>query len=132
MQRRQVALFLAVSAATLLASCSGGSPEETPAAFYKAAAAGEVDKAMEYVSFANFKAEEMVSAKGKVQMVVGRIQKTAASNEGLDKVELIESVLGEDGNSAKVKSRLVYKNGKDTTDTVNLVKDEGKWKITLK
>lgn len=87
---------------------------------------------MEYVSFANFKAEEMVSAKGKVQMVVGRIQKTAASNEGLDKVELIESVLGEDGNSAKVKSRLVYKNGKDTTDTVNLVKDEGKWKITLK
>ncbi|WP_234265191.1 DUF4878 domain-containing protein [Hydrogenophaga sp. NFH-34] len=132
MLRRQVALFLAVSATALLASCSGGSPENAPAAFYKASAAGEVDKAMEYVSFANFKAEEMVMAKGKVQMVVGRIQQTASSNDGLEKVEIIESVVGEDGNSAKVKTKLLFKNGKDKTDTVNVVKDDGKWKITLK
>lgn len=132
MQRRHVALFLAVSATALFSACSAGKPEDAPSAFYKASAAGEVEKAMEYVSFANFKAEEMVAAKGKVQMVIGQVQQMVASNDGLDKVEVIDSVMGDDGNSARVTSKLFYKNGASRADTVNLVKEDGKWKIKLK
>lgn len=132
MLRRQIVLFFAVSASALLISCSASSPQDATTAFYKAAAAGNVDEAMEYVSFANFEAEEMIAAKGKVQVVVGQIQQTASSNDGLQKVDLVESVASEDGNSAKVVSKLIFKNGKNKTDTVNVVKDDGKWKINLK
>ncbi|QLF92947.1 DUF4878 domain-containing protein [Pseudomonas sp. ABC1] len=124
-------LFLGLMA-ILLAACSGGSPESTVENFYKAAAKGDVDKAIELISFADVGANEMVQAKGKVQMIVGQLQARIQANDGLDSVEVLSSTVNEEGTQAVLNNRLNYKNGKSQEDRVRLVKEKGDWKISLK
>ncbi|TBU90661.1 DUF4878 domain-containing protein [Stutzerimonas kirkiae] len=118
--------------AVLLAACSGSGPEATTESFYKAAAKGDVDKAIGLISFADVGANEMVQAKGKVQMIVGQLQARIQANDGLDSVEVLSSTVSEDGNQATLHNRLNYKNGKSQDDRVRLVKEKGDWKIALK
>jgi len=125
---RIAALCLLMLATVLLAACSA-KPESVITAFYKATAAGDIDKAIDQISFASVDANEMVQAKGKVQMIVGEIKKQIDANDGLKTVET--SLLNSDGDKAKVQARLVFNNNKDNTETYDVVREEGKWKIKL-
>lgn len=125
--------FLAIALFTLLlAACSGGKPEATLERFYTAAAKGDVEKATNEISFDNTPAEQMMQAKGKVQMIVGEMQNRINANDGLDKIEVVSSTIAEDGKSAKVQVKLVYKNGKSSTESSNLLKGDDGWKIKLR
>jgi len=112
----------------LLAACSS-KPESVVETFYKAAAAGDVEKATAQISFATVKGNEMVQAKGKIQMMVGELKNQIDANDGLKKVEVLESSV--DGDSAKAQVKLIFNNGKDNTENYTLVREEGKWKIKL-
>ncbi|WP_251977442.1 DUF4878 domain-containing protein [Salinicola avicenniae] len=123
-------LFLLMTAMTLVA-CSGGDPESTASAFYEAAAEGDVDGAVELISFAGVGANEMVQAKGKVQMIVGNLESRVAANDGLDTVETLETQVSEDGQTAVVRSRITFGNGKSTSENTRLVKEDGDWKVSF-
>jgi len=112
----------------LLAACSA-KPESVVETFYKNVTEGKVDNAIEQISFAGVNANEMVQAKGKVQMIVGQLQAQINANDGLKKVEVLESSV--DGDSATARVKLIFNNGKDNTENYNLVREEGKWKIKL-
>ncbi|MDQ8031470.1 hypothetical protein CEG14_01985 [Bordetella genomosp. 1] len=124
-------LWLAFFAVALTA-CSGGKPESTVEALYRAAEKGDVDKAVEQISFAGVPENQMLQAKGKVQMIVGEMQRRIQTNGGVDKVETLESKVDEQSKTAVVRTRLVFKNGKDVTETHRLVQEDGAWKLRLK
>lgn len=132
MERRVFSITTLALLSGFLAACSAAKPEEVPIAFYKAVDAGDVEKAMSYVSFASFTADEMVAAKGKVQMVIGSAQQRFKANDGFDRVEIVSVETAEDGNASMVYTKLFFKNGKDMPDKVLLVKNEDGWKIKLK
>ncbi|WP_024890356.1 DUF4878 domain-containing protein [Luteimonas huabeiensis] len=124
-------LFLACLALGLSA-CSSSKPEATVEAFYRAAAKGDVERATAQISFADVPANQMVQAKGKVQMIVGEMQSRVEANDGLDAIEVVESEIDEAGDTARVRTRLVFGNGKDTSETHRLVREDGDWKIVLR
>jgi len=125
---RPAAFCLLLLAIVLLAACSS-KPESVVETFYKSAAAGNIEKATEQISFAGVDANEMVQAKGKIHMIIGEIKNQIDANDGLNKVEVIESNI--DGDSAKAQVKLIFNNGKDNTDSYDLVHEDGKWKIKL-
>lgn len=124
-------LFLACLALGLSA-CSSAKPETTVEAFYRAAAKGDVERATEQVSFADVPANQMVQAKGKVQMIVGEMQSRVEANDGLEAVEVLETEIDEAEGTARVRTRVVFGNGKDTNETHRLVREDGDWKIVLR
>ncbi|VFR49500.1 hypothetical protein ANT2_2568 [plant metagenome] len=124
--------FMLAAFSALLSACSGGSPESVVETFYKAAAKGDTDTAVKQISFAKMDAGQTNQAKGKVQMMVGEMQRRADANGGLDKVEVLESKIEENGESARVRVKLVFKNGKTSDESGRLLKDDGDWKMALK
>ncbi|OVZ55048.1 hypothetical protein CDO44_22625 [Pigmentiphaga sp. NML080357] len=129
---RPFSLFFLALFALVLAACSGGKPESSIEAFYRAAEKGDVEKATEQISFAQVPAAQMVQAKGKVQMIVGEMQNRIKANDGLDKIQVEESTVDEAGKTAQVRVKIKYKNGKDQGQTHKLVNEDGHWKILLK
>ncbi|WKD29585.1 DUF4878 domain-containing protein [Vreelandella venusta] len=123
--------LLLLLAVFTLTACSGGKPEDTVETFFKAAAQGDTDKAIDQISFASVSANEMVQARGKVQMIVGEVQNRINANDGFDSVETLNSVISDDGNQATIQSQINYGNGKSTTENTRLVKIDGDWKISL-
>jgi hypothetical protein len=115
-----------------LAACSSNSsPESTLQAFYQAAANADVEKATALISFRDVPAAKMVAAKGKVQMIVGEMQATVQANGGLDKVEILETKMDEAGQTATIKAKLTYKNGKEHNERHTLRKEDDGWKLVL-
>jgi len=125
---RWITLCYLLATIALLSACSA-KPESTIQAFYKAVAAGNVDKAIEQVSFAGVEAKEMTSAKGKLQMIIGEMKKQIDANNGLKQAEIINSSV--DGDKASVQVKIIFNNGKDTTGPHDLVCENGKWKIVV-
>jgi len=118
-------------ASLLLAACSSSKPEAAVEAFFHAAAKRDVDKAMDYLAFGELSDSELFQAKGKVQMIVGQIAETIDKNDGLKGFEVVESTVDEDGQSARVKLKLIFNNGQEQTDSSKLRREDGKWKIVM-
>lgn len=129
---RLFSVFFMTVFAFALTACSGGKPESTVETFYEAAAQGDVDKAIAQISFSGVPAAQMTAAKGKMQMIVGEMQARIQANDGLDEVEILESKVGEDGKTATVRAKVIFKNGKDKTESHRLIKEDGDWKLQLK
>lgn len=129
---RTLSTFFLAAFALMLSACSGGQPESVVESFYKAAADGDVEKATDLIAFKNVPAAQMVQAKGKVQMIVGEMQNRINANGGLDEVEILESKVAESKKTAVVRAKIKYKNGKDQTQSHNVIDEDGSWKLLLK
>ncbi|KAA6224664.1 MULTISPECIES: DUF4878 domain-containing protein [unclassified Campylobacter] len=66
---------------------------------------------------------------GKMQMLAGRVQNMTASHGGLKSVEILEEKI--EGDTAKVKARTNFKDGKSSDDNFRLRKAKDGWKIQL-
>ncbi|MGV8399276.1 DUF4878 domain-containing protein [Pseudomonas aeruginosa] len=131
LQKRILSTLLFVMAALLLGACSGGKPESTIDAFYRAAAKGDVEAATKLMSFANVPAAKMVQAKGKVQMIVGEMQTRIQANDGLDTMTVVQTQTDEKDENAVVLVELRFKNGKTQKQNHRLIKEDGSWKLLL-
>ena len=80
----------------------------------------------------NVPAAQMMQAKGKVQMIVCEMQNRINANGGLDDVEILESKVAESKKTAVVRVKIKYKNGKDQTQSHNMIDEDGDWKLLLK
>jgi len=127
---RSCAACCLVFISLLLAACSPSKPETTVETFYQAAARKDMDKAIEQIALNDVPANEMLMAKGMLQMMIGMIATGIEGNDGLKQIEILESTLDEDGHSASVRSKLIYNNGEDETTTNHLRREGSKWKIT--
>jgi len=123
--------FLSLTVLALAACGASDKPEDVVQAWYKAAVAGDADAATKHLYLDEVPADEMAMAKGKVQMIVGEIANRAKANDGLKKIEALETSIEADQDRATVKVRLTFGNGKDQTESVRLRRSDKKWKVVI-
>ncbi|MEG1374516.1 MAG: DUF4878 domain-containing protein, partial [Comamonas sp.] len=99
--------------------------------FYMAVAAGNADKATQYLALQQVSADEMRLVKAKVEMMVAQGKSVVDANNGLAKIDMLQEDMAADGNSAKVKVQVTFKNGKTKNESFTVLKEDGNWKIRL-
>jgi len=119
-------------ASILLVACSSSRPESTVEALYQAAAKRDVDKVMEQFSVAEISGDELLMVKGKVQMMVGQMAAQIEKKGGIKRIEVLESSIDEDGDSASVQIKLIFNDGSEETESNRLQREGGKWKILMR
>lgn len=67
----------------------------------------------------------------KIEGLLAMASKEYEKKGGLDKVTVEEETINDDGESAKVKTTIHYKNGKTDNETMYLNKVDGKWLIKI-
>lgn len=132
--KKLFAIF-AVVAAIFAVSCSSApaTPGEAAVKVYELMAAGEYEAVAEEFHFNIEDPEDLAEAK---TMIVSLAEEKGGpqieAKGGLVSTEVLEEVVAEDGQTAKVTLKLVYGNGKEETQKVDLVKDpEGDWKAAF-
>jgi len=130
MRTSRLIAYLLILGTMLLAACAS-KLESVVETFYESAAAGNIEKATEQISFAGLDTNEIIQAKGTIQRIVGEIKKQIDTNDdfGLSNIQVIKSNI--EGDNAKTQVKLIFNNGKDKTDSYDLVREDGKWKIKL-
>lgn len=129
-----IALFILVVTA-ILPSCGGGSSNNSPAA--------TVNKAFDYIAAKDFKGAASLYVSGenkplteeesqKLQGMLAMASKQYEENGGIKEISILEEKISEDGNTAVVKQKIVYKDGTEDTNDTDLVKVDGKWYFSLK
>jgi hypothetical protein len=127
--RKLLALWMSLFALSL-AGCAPASPDSVVQNFWKAVADNRVDEAVGYFSLKDVKENDLTSAKGKVQMIVGQLHSDIQKKGGLESV--LTTVGEQTDTTAKVKAEVKFKNGTSKSENFNLVKDsDGSWRIKL-
>jgi hypothetical protein len=110
---------------SLSVSCgSSSSPSSTVTAFYTAGNSGEYDKAKEYLFLSNQMDFELLG------MSFERSMDNVTRNGSIGQIKVRDGeVLGEGYSIVYV--TLVYKDGQEAEDTIQLMKSSGKWKIVM-
>jgi len=121
---RKLPVFLgALFASVLLAACSSDTPESVAEGFLMALANNRVDEALRYVP------PEAVTDQDREKMRKNQENGNSYLQErgGLDSISttLVDST----GDTAHVKAKIKFKNGKTEEETFTLSKKSGKWKV---
>gem|GEM_PF-1633112 len=128
---RLIRLFwLSLTVLALTACGASDKPEDVAQAYYKAAAAANVDAVLKLMYFKETPADQMAQAKGKVNTMINEIAGRARANDGLKKIEVLETSF-EKENEAKVKVKVTFGNGKEHTESVELLRNDKKWQVRI-
>lgn len=118
---RHVAFFLGV--VLLLAGCGGGSPQSTVKEFFRNVEAGKLDDAAEMFSKATLSGISLDKMKQGLQQSTREID----SKGGISKIEIVDhKTIGE---VAEVTVKIRYGNDTEEVENLNLVKEDGDWKL---
>lgn len=127
-------LFLATAMMTLSA-CGDKTDEAGQAAVEFVQAVGNADgeKAVSLMYFGDAEKEPAVEQmKGKFKLIIAEAGKKIKEEGGFSKVEVVKVEYGEDKNTAIVTLRTVLKNGEEKTEPQEMIKVDGKWKVSVK
>jgi lipopolysaccharide biosynthesis regulator YciM len=128
---KKIKLFVLAICALCFAACSSSSNSDSPQKvvkeYFDLVKAGKFDKAVKCFYFEEeIKAEELNALAEKLKEGYGK-------QGGIEKYEIIseEITKDEDGNivSAKVATKVYYKDGKEDEDHLTVIKVNGEWKI---
>ena len=123
MVARRVAV-LGFLATVVLTGCSSG-PKATVEDFYSAVEAGKTSEAAELLS-ANTR---QLLGPAKLQQAIVASNKEIKASGGVDSLKILDEQVT--GDIASVNAQVTYNNGKVQSEVVNLVKEDGAWKINL-
>ena len=123
--------LLALIAIFVLAGC-GSDPKSVAEDFIRALYEGDSKTLVDAIDIP----DKNRSDDGSMQMINGKlIQMAGAGKEEASKRDGLKGVSGElqnsDEKSALVKVAVSFKNGTNRTESVKLVKKDGKWKVSL-
>lgn len=105
------------------AACGGSGPSAAVKGFYKAVENEDFEKAIEYFS------NNTINSYGlnKLQQVLVYQVQELQNYGGIKSIEIIDETVVQD--TALVKVRIAMKDGSTIEDSVNLIKEDGDWKI---
>lgn len=121
-KRRSGSLSLAMLVVVAL-SCVSSSPSAATMKLYKLMEAGEIEEALEFFS------QNTRSSTGddKLRAVLRQGTREIDEKDGIKSFEVTSEK--EIGEIAEVHVEIVYGNGSKETEKLNLVKEDGKWKL---
>jgi hypothetical protein len=124
--KRRLPLWTALLLISLAWAYVGSSPTSAAKAFYAAVGSGKTDDALGLMS------QQTIATIGEPKLragIQGASQKVMAKG-GLKDVEITEEQ--SNGDIASVKAILKYGNGTQETETLQLVKEKGGWRLQPK
>lgn len=128
--------MLAAVAALFFVACSGGSatPGDAVVKVYDQLAKGNYEAVADAFYFGNENPEQEAQARAMlVSMFNEKGAKQMESKGGIKSYEVINETIAEDGKTAKVEVKIIYGNGTEDTNKVDMVLDEkGNWRPSMK
>jgi hypothetical protein len=118
-------LSLVVIGALLLVACSGGGPGATVKQFFTLVEDGKVNDAMELMAPG---IKDMMQAMGGGGAVFGEGTKEIKDKGGIKKINILKEEVT--GDLAEVEVEIEYGDGSSETETMQLTKVDGKWRIS--
>jgi len=114
---------------TISCGTSSSSPSDISKNMMNNLEKGNVDAVID--AFANSK-EFTVEERNKLSALFQEEQGKIKKKGGIKTVEIIKEEINKTNDEAKVVLKVIYGNGKETTNTDNFVKENGKWKYSIK
>ncbi|MCR4965340.1 MAG: DUF4878 domain-containing protein [Bacteroidales bacterium] len=120
--KKIIIIVCAVIAACCFASCGAPTPSDTVNDYYKALQAGDYEKALSYTTLTD------------QEDIQKHVKKLEGADLKISKYEVVSETISEDGETASVDvnctSTSAYSDKpEEDTNTLKLVKVDGKWKI---
>jgi hypothetical protein len=122
--KKIVNLLVFVLLATLLTGC-GASPGKVVQNFFQAVDNGEIEESMSYLSTSTLQA--LGTEKWRIALV--EISNQMTMQGGLKSVKVIEESVN--GEIAQITVNIMMKDGTEELDSINMIKENGDWKISL-
>ena len=122
---KRVVIIPALALLTLQQGCSLRSPESTVRHFFVAAARGELDDAISYLS-----AGALALGRDQLRGYLGEVARDAASRGGLQHLEVENLTVA--GQTASAATTLRFGNGAVAHKVVPLIEEDHQWKIDLR
>ncbi len=133
--KKMLMAALMVAAGWVMVSCGGGASSTPESVVEKAMTCIEEKDYAGYLELIDFQDKDGKTAdeiRKEVQpLLEAKVQQSIDKKGGIKSWEILETTIAEDGNTAKVKTKIVYGNHDvDDNNTVKLVKKEdGKWML---
>ncbi|RMH42604.1 MAG: DUF4878 domain-containing protein [Gammaproteobacteria bacterium] len=124
MKNKILIVFAILLGATLLTGCSAG-PGKTVQRFFVAIDKGEIEEAIGYLSSSTI--QSLGYDKWRAALIEASNQ--MAAEGGLKSVKVVEETVK--GDIAQVTVKIVMGNGSEESDSVDLIKEDGDWKIRI-
>ena len=124
MKSRMVTIILLILITIVFVGCSP-SPDGAVKGFFKALDKGKIDDAMEYLSTSALNTLGRDKWKSALAGAVDDIQ----SKGGISSIEIVDKKVH--GDIATVTVKVTFGDGRSETDTIDLIKENGKWKIQI-
>jgi hypothetical protein len=122
MKAKSVVLVLALCLATAGCGFLNMGPEATVKKFYKAVEKGEIDDAIDLLSN-----KMKTVGKDKLRAGLAELTRDMKSKGGVKNLEIVK--MNVTGDVADGQIKIEFGDGSSKTDTVKLIKEEGKWKL---
>ncbi|BDR06873.1 hypothetical protein CTTA_1858 [Comamonas testosteroni] len=118
-----------------LSACATTTPEQSQdeliQRFYALMAAGDFDTCIALISARNISSGQLASFEQKLRRMLTGAKGMIDSKGGLAKVEVVERKVSEEEQVIKLRVLVSYRNGSTRRERINLVQEEGVWKVLL-
>ncbi len=118
-----------------LSACATTTPEQSQdeliQRFYALMAAGDFDTCIALISARNISSGQLASYEQKLRRMLTGAKGMIDSKGGLAKVEVVERKVSEEEQVIKLRVLVSYRNGSTRRERINLVQEEGVWKVLL-
>jgi len=115
-----------------LASCGGGSsvsPSSTIKEFATKVEKGDIDGAISCIATEGKEVDK--ETKGKLTLILGMGKGEMEKKKGIKSMDVLTEQVEADGKTANVKMKFTYGDGSTNEEDYYLLKEEGKWKISM-
>ena len=133
--KSSVLSFIFVLTAVFAVACGdnekASTPESTAIAFVENSANGDADGMLELIDLSNLDEASNEMVKGKIKAVAVSSKEKTASKGGVEKIEVTKTDLNKDGNQARVRVQITYKDKTVTNDSVNIIKTNNEWRVKI-
>jgi hypothetical protein len=141
--KKLVKFLLIGMIAVMAASCGGGagigskSPADIEKAMLTQLKNGNYEKAVdimfEHMPFSDEERENLKSEEGKNELkgFVEKMKLSVESQGGIKSFEILEENIDESGETATVRSHIVFGNGQEDENTNKYTKVDGKWNMSM-
>jgi hypothetical protein len=124
---------LILGALVILNSCGGSGSSSSPASTVKEFSTkvekGDFDGAISCIATEGKALDK--DAKSKLTLLLGMAKGEVDKKKGIKNMEVISETIEPDGKKATVKIKFTYGDGSVNEETNSLVKEDGKWKLSL-
>ena len=128
--------FFTLAIALMIVNCSGSganSPSNIEKSLYTQLQKGDYAKSAELL-IKNLDSDKVTTPEQQEQFVKLFGEKAKQSTEskgGIKSFEIVEEKIADDGLSATVSTKVIFKDGSEKTETTKYVKKDSSWKISI-